>query len=89
MARTKETIRKELEETRERLALYRQREKDMIGAEGVQMYTIGSRSLQRYQTSLSSIQDMIEKLKKRERELEAEMRGQAPRRALGVVPRDW
>lgn len=87
--RSKEIVRKELEQTRERLALYLAREKEMISAEGVQMYTIGSRNLQRYQTALGDIQDMIEKLRKRERELEAELAGQSARRAVGVVPRDW
>lgn len=87
--RSKELVRKELEETRERLELYLAREKDMISKEGVQMYTIGSRNLQRYQTALSDVQDMIEKLRKRIRELEAELAGQTARRAVGVVPRDW
>lgn len=87
--RSKETVRKELEQTRERLALYLAREKEMISAEGVQMYTIGTRNLQRYQTALGDIQKMIEKLRKRERELEAELAGQSARRAVGVVPRDW
>lgn len=87
--RPKETVKKELEQTRERLTLYLAREKEMISQEGAQMYTIGSRSLQRYQTALADIQDMIDKLRKRERELEAELAGQAARRAVGVVPRDW
>ena len=38
---------------------------------------------------VEDIQDMIEKLRARIRELEAELEGRAPRRALGVVPRDW
>lgn len=87
--RSKEVIRKELEETRERLRLYREREKVMLSTEGIQGYTIGSRSLQRYQTDLASVQNMIEKLRKRVRELEDELEGNTPRRALGVVPRDW
>ena len=87
--RPKEIVRQELKETRERLDLYLRREEEMISQGGVQMYTIGSRSLQRYQTSLSAIQDMIDKLRKRIRELEAELAGQSPRRALGIVPRDW
>ena len=87
--RSKEAIRRELEVTRARLDQYLAREKEMISADGVQSYTIGSRNLQRYQTSLQDIQDMIDKLRKRERELEAELAGQSPRRAVGVVPRDW
>lgn len=87
--RPKEAVRKELEQTRERLAQYLAREKEMISAEGVQGYTIGSRNLQRYQTALGDIQGMIDKLRKRERELEAELAGQSARRAVGVIPRDW
>lgn len=87
--RPKETIRRELELTRKRLEMYLAREEEMISKDGVQMYTIGSRSLQRYQTGLSQIQTMIDKLRKRERELEAELAGQSARRAVGVVPRDW
>lgn len=87
--RSKELVRKELEETRERLDMYLTREKEMLSKEGVQMYTIGSRNLQRYQTALADVQDMIEKLRKRVRELEAELAGQTARRAVGVVPRDW
>lgn len=87
--RSKETIRRELEETRNRLDMYLTREETMLNKEGVQSYSIGSRSLQRYQTELTAVQNMIEKLRKRIRELEAELAGQSPRRAIGVVPRDW
>ena len=89
MRRSKDTVRKELEETRERLELYLGREKEMLSKDGVQSYTIGSRSLQRYQTELSNIQKTIETLRKQIRELEAELAGKSTRRALGVVPRDW
>lgn len=87
--RSKEVIRKELEETKERLELYKAREKEMIGPGGAQMYTIGSRSLQRYQTALGDIQRTIETLRKRISELEAELAGGSARRAVGVIPRDW
>lgn len=87
--RSKETIQQELTETRTRLSAYLAREADMLSKDGVQLYTIGSRNLQRYQTSLASVQDMIAKLQKRVRELEAELAGGSARRAVGVVPRDW
>ena len=87
--RSKETIRMELEETRARLNQYLAREKEMLSRDGVQLYTIGSRNLQRYQTGLADVQDMIDKLRKRIRELEAELAGQSARRAVGVIPRDW
>lgn len=89
MRRSKATIRNELDETRRRLELYIAREAEMISKEGVQGYTIGSRSLQRYQTALAEVQGMIDKLRKRVRELEAELAGQSARRAVGIVPRDW
>lgn len=89
MRRSKATIRNELDETRRRLDLYIAREAEMISKEGVQGYTIGSRSLQRYQTALAEVQGMIDKLRKRVRELEAELAGQSARRAVGIVPRDW
>lgn len=82
-------IQKELEETRRRLDAYLEREADMLEKNGVQSYGIGSRNIQYYNTALKDIQDMIEKLRARIRELEAELKGRAPRRALGVVPRDW
>jgi phage shock protein A len=55
----------------------------------VQLYTIGSRNLQRYQTSLTALQDQIEKLRKRIRELENELAGNTARRAVGITPHDW
>lgn len=89
MRRSKAAIRNELDETRKRLEMYLAREMEMISKEGVQGYTIGSRSLQRYQTDLAEVQGMIDKLRKRVRELEAELAGQSARRAVGIVPRDW
>ncbi len=89
MARSKATIQQELETTRRRLEAYLDREADMLAKNGVQSYGIGSRNIQYYSTALKDIQDMIEKLRARIRELEAELEGRAPRRALGVVPRDW
>lgn len=87
--RSKETVRTELERTPTRLDLYLAREQEMLSKDGVQLYTIGSRNLQRYQTPLTAIQDEIERLRKRISELEAELAGQSARRAVGVVPRDW
>lgn len=86
--RSKEIVRKELNDAKDRLELYLAREKEMISQSGTQMYTIGSRSLQRYQTALGDIQKMIATLRKQIRELEAELAGGSARRAVGVVPRD-
>lgn len=88
MRRSPETIKAELTRTRERLNLYLKREKEMLDG-GVQLYTIGSRNLQRYQTTLSSVQAEIDKLQKKVDQLEAELTGGSARRAVGVVPRDW
>ena len=87
--RTKEIVRTELERTRTRLDLYLAREQEMLSKDGVQLYAIGSRNLQRYQTPLTAIQAEIDRLRKRIEELEAELAGQSARRAVGVVPRDW
>ena len=42
--RSKETIQQELTETRTRLSAYLAREADMLSKDGVQLYTIGSKS---------------------------------------------
>ena len=89
MPRSKTIIKQELEDAKRRLNLYLDREADMLAKNGVQSYGIGSRNIQYYSTALKDIQDMIDKLRARIRELEAELEGRAPRRALGVVPRDW
>lgn len=87
--RTQETIRAELTQTRERLELYLEKEKELLSKSGVQSYTIGSRSLSHYQTALADIRDMIDYLKKKIDELEAELSGSHARRAIAIVPRDW
>ena len=88
MARPKEVIREELEETRGRLKMYLAQEKKMLEG-GIQAYGIGSRNLQRYQMDLANIQSIIRSLKENIRELETELNGGSTRRALGIVPRDW
>lgn len=88
MKRSSEAIQTELTRTRERLDRYLKREADMLG-EGVQLYTIGSRNLQRYQTTLSSVQAEIDRLQKKVDQLEAELAGGSARRAVGIIPRDW
>ena len=87
--RSKTVIKYELDKTRQRLEAYLEREADMLSKSGVQSYGIGSRNIQYYNTALKDIQEMIEKLRARIRELEAELEGRAPRKAIGVVPRDW
>ena len=87
--RAREVIVKELEETRARRELYLGQEETLISKKGVQSYSIGTRSIQRYNVDLKAVQDMIAKLSQRIRVLETELAGGSPRRAVGVVPRDW
>lgn len=86
--RSRIRIQEELKETRERLALYIKRERDMLGR-GVQSYGIGTHNLKRYDTDLADIQAMIDRLENKIEELEAELNGQSARKAVGVVMRDW
>ncbi|CUQ03807.1 hypothetical protein [Anaerotruncus colihominis] len=84
----KESIVKEIETKRRRLELYYKREEEML-AGGVQSYGIGSRNLARYSTDLKEVRDAIQTLEEEIQTLEGSLSGQCPRRALGVVPRDW
>jgi hypothetical protein len=87
--RSKETIGQELTIKRARLAAYRERELTMLSPDGVKSYGIGSRNIQRYDTALKDVQEMIAKLEQEIAELEGLLGGQKPRKAVGVVPRDW
>jgi hypothetical protein len=88
MRRNKDAIQEELKRTKERLNAYLDREIEMLSPDGVQSYGIGSRNLSRYNISLGDIQTAINNLRNRVAELEAELCGQKPRKAVGVVPRD-
>ena len=54
---------------------------------GVQQYTIGSRSLTKF--DLTKIREEIEYHEKRYDELDAALNGGSRRKAVGVIPRDW
>ena len=86
--KTKHSIEAELAAKRRRLELYYKRETEMLDG-GVQSYGIGSRNLSRYQTDLSNIRAAIKELEGEIESLEGALAGQKPRRAVGVVPRDW
>lgn len=86
--KTRATIEAELTAKRNRLELYLKREAEMLDG-GVQSYGIGSRNLARYNTDLSQIKDAIKQLEKEITNLEGALNGQKPRKAVGVVPRDW
>lgn len=53
----------------------------------VKQYAIGSRNLTRL--DLPQLEDTISKLEKEIDSLELQLQGGKPRKAVGVVPRDW
>lgn len=58
-----------------------------LASGGVKSYTIDDRQLTRY--DLSALKSEIADAEKRIDELNAQLVGQRPRRAFGVIPRDW
>lgn len=86
--KSRTTIENELATKRDRLALYLKREAEMLDG-GVQSYGIGSRNLARYNTDLSTIRTAIKTLEDEIAALEGALNGQSPRKAVGVVIRDW
>lgn len=54
---------------------------------GVQSYSIGSRSLTKF--DLPGLEEMIRRHEDELEELENVLEGGAKRKAVGVVPRDW
>lgn len=82
-------IKEQIERKKKRLQLYYDREAEMLSQDGVKSYSIGSRNLTRYDTVLKDIQDKIKALEDEIEQLEAALQGIKPRRAVGVVPRDW
>lgn len=88
MMRTRAQIKRRLDKVNERLELYYEKENALLSQKGVQSYTIGSRSVSRYQYSMD-IKSQIEALENERDELENLLAGIKPRKAIGVVPRDW
>jgi DNA anti-recombination protein RmuC len=82
-------LEEQLTQKKRRLQLYYDRETEMLSQEGVKSYGIGSRNLTRYDTALKDIQDKIKTLESEITQLENALKGVKPRRAVGVVPRDW
>ena len=85
---TKSQIVRRIEKINERLESYYAKEKELLAADEIQSYTIGSRSISRYQYS-NNIKEQIEKLEDERDELENLLNGISPRKAIAVVPRDW
>ena len=77
-----------LETDRERLKLYRAKEKQML-EDSVQSYTVGTRSLRKYDMDLSNIRSAIKELEREIDQLESQLDGSNARKAVGVIPRDW
>ena len=86
--KSREDIKAELAVKKARLERYYNREAEMLDG-GVQSYGIGSRNLARYNTDLSQIRAAIKELEAEVARLEGLLTGQKPRKAVGVVPRDW
>lgn len=85
---TKTQLQRKLDKINERLEYYYEKEKAVLTNDGVQSYTIGSRSVSRYQYS-SNIKEQIESLERQRDELENRLSGNKPRKSVGVVLRDW
>ena len=81
-------VERKLAKVTERLEYYYEKEKALLSNDGVQSYTIGSRSVTRYQYS-SNIMKQIEELEKQRDELENLLDSKKPRKSVGVVLRDW
>lgn len=86
--KARQEIETQLTTAKTRLDLYLKREAEMLDG-GVQSYGIGTRNVTRYNTDLSQIRAAISQLKKEIAYLEGQLGGQKPRKAVGVVPRDW
>ncbi len=78
-----------IEQKKERLKMYLEKESYMLSKNGVQSYGTGSRSAARYDLDIAEIRRAIEKLEKEIEELEGLEAGRKPRKIVGVVIRDW
>lgn len=81
---TSEQKNKKVKDLEERLQLYKDRERVML-TNGVQSYGVGSRNATRYNTDLAEIRRAIDELDEQITTLTAGK----PRKAIGVIPRDW
>ena len=54
---------------------------------GVKSYTIDDRQLTRF--DLPDLKNAIEQMEDEVDELETQLKGRRPRKAFGIVPRDW
>ncbi len=87
--RNKTQIEEKIKIRKTRLEAYLKKEETMLSPQGVQSYGIGSRNVARYNTDLSSIQKAIKELEAEIEELENSLNGVKPRKAFGIIPRDF
>lgn len=85
---TREQIKRKLDKVNERLEYYYEKEKALLTEAGVQSYTIGSRSVTRYQYN-ANISKQIETLEQERNNLENQLAGVKARKSVAVVPKDW
>ena len=85
---TKVQIERKLSKINERLEYYYEKERALLTDGGVQSYTIGPKTVTRYQYS-SNIQSQIEKLESERDTLENMLTGTRARKAAAIVPLDW
>lgn len=86
--KTKAQLQRKLDRINQRLEDYYSKEHALLTDDGVQSYSIAGRSVTRYQYS-SNIREQIEILENQRDEIENLLAGIRPRKAVGVVPRDW
>lgn len=86
---TLERLKNEREGKQKRLDSYYQRELDMLSPDGVQSYGVGSRNLSRYTTALNDVRSAIKELERDIAQLDRQLGGGSPRKAVSAVPRDW
>lgn len=79
-------IRARLEFQKEKLTKLRKAYLALLDG-GVKSYTIDDRSLTRF--DLETLRDEIAEAEKKVDELTAMLNGRKPRKAFGIVPRDW
>lgn len=83
---SKKTLQDRIEFRKRTLDEMRSAYLDLIAGR-VKSYTIGSRSLTRF--DLKELDDLIKQTEKEIDSLESQLAGGKPRKAVGVVPRDW
>lgn len=88
MARTKTEIEQEIAQVTERLNLYIKKEQGILSGDA-KAYGISNRNIQKYDINLADVQKIIKELTVKKKELETELNGISPRRAIGIVIRDW